>query len=75
MIYVEEHKIQIESEANIFVTMNPGYTGRVELPVNLKNLFRPIQMVLPEWSLISEILLVRAGFNSAYEISQRLTHV
>jgi len=55
--------------------MNPGYAGRVELPINLKSLFRPIQMVLPDWALITEILLAGAGFYFAFDLSRKMTHV
>ena len=67
--------VNVNFNSGIFVTLNPagkGYGGRSKLPDNLKQLFRPIAMSVPDNELIAEVLLFSEGFKTAKVLSQKI---
>lgn len=61
----EGQEISLDARMGIFITMNPGYAGRTELPESVKALFRPVVVIVPDLQQICEIMLFSEGFLGA----------
>eukprot|EP00877_Chromochloris_zofingiensis_P015255 jgi/Chrzof1/9984/Cz04g22250.t1 len=64
-------EMPLEEGTSAFITMNPGYIGRAELPESLKALFRPITVVVPDRQLIMENMLMAEGFVEAKMLAKK----
>lgn len=63
---------KLNDNIGVFVTMNPGYAGRSNLPDNLKQLFRGIAMIKPNTELISQVMLYSQGFRKAEDLASKV---
>ncbi|KYN43305.1 Dynein heavy chain 10, axonemal, partial [Trachymyrmex septentrionalis] len=69
----EGQDIVMDSKIGIFITMNPGYAGSLELPESVKALFRPVVCTVPDNELICQIKLFSAGFLTAKLLAKKMT--
>ena len=65
-------QVKVSRDMAIFVTMNPGYAGRSNLPDNLKKLFRSLAMTSPDRQLIAQVMLYSQGFRLAEKLASKI---
>jgi dynein heavy chain len=70
-----EEEISLADSVGLFITMNPGYAGRTELPESLKALFRSCAMVVPDLVLICENMLLSEGYEEAKELAKKFVTI
>ena len=70
-VVIEADEVHLDPTCGAFITMNPGYLGRSELPEGLKALFRPITVMVPDLVLICENFLMAEGFIEAKPLASK----
>ncbi|KAG2377570.1 hypothetical protein C9374_009086 [Naegleria lovaniensis] len=69
--FTDGSELVLDPTCACFITFNPGYAGRTELPENMKALFRTIAVVQPDRRIIMKVRLAASGFLENQPLSKK----
>jgi len=67
----DPQNVTLKKACAYFITMNPGYAGRQELPENLKALFCGVCMMVPDFQIIKKVKMCSAGYTDFDVLSSK----
>ena len=70
-VVIESDEVNLDHSCGVFITMNPGYLGRSDLPEGLKALFRPMTVMVPDLVMIAENMMMAEGFLESKNLARK----
>ena len=70
---IQGDEISVDYGCGVFITMNPGYIGRSNLPSSLSSLFRPVTVMVADFYLIISNCLMSEGFLDSDNLAKKFS--